>query len=200
MVPIMFTTIMTTVAQPFAKLHKKTPMPHLIRCLSLHYLCQLVCSAFHLKHLRQLVCSAIDLSTRIWITPWSDGTVAQDCHREEEKHESRQGDPSQSITEIPNDLLFKVLRTGDRLVAMAPQLITNSTSNLAECFMSIRAKFDGGKFYNRVQKGSFEHRCQGAGLRWQLGLEWHTTAMEKVTNEEAGPILQAHVAHTEANR
>ena len=129
--------------------------------------------------------------------------VAQDCHTEEEnseEHESRQADPSQNITEIPNDLLFKILRAGDCLVAMAPQLITNSTSNLAECFVSIRAKFDGGKFYNRVQKGSFQHRCQGAGLQWQLGLEWHTTAFEKVTNEKAGPILQAHVAHAKVKR
>ena len=64
----------------------------------------------------------------------------------------------------------------------------------------MRAKFDGGKFYNRVQKGAFEHRCQGAGLRWQLGLEWHTTALEKITNQEAGPILQAYVANAKANR
>jgi len=73
--------------------------------------------------------------------------VAQDCEENSEEHESRQGDPSQNITEIPNDLLFKILRAGDRLVALAPQLITNRTSNLAECFMSMRAKFDGGKFY-----------------------------------------------------
>jgi len=65
--------------------------------------------------------------------------------------------------------------------------------------MSMRAKFDGGKFYNRVQKGAFEHRRQGAGLRRQLGLECHTTALEKITNQEAGPILQAYVANTKAN-
>jgi len=31
----------------------------------------------------------------------------------------------------PNDLLFKILRAGDHLVALAPQLTTNRTSNLA---------------------------------------------------------------------
>jgi len=74
--------------------------------------------------------------------------VAQDCEENSEEHESRQDDPSQNIIEMPNDLLFKILRAGDHLVALAPQLITNRTSNLAECLMSTRANFDGGKFYS----------------------------------------------------
>jgi len=85
-------------------------------------------------------------------------------------HESRQDDPSQNITEIPNDLLFKILRAGDHLVALAPQLITNRTSNLAECFMSTRAKFDGGKFYNRFQKGplNINAKVQACDGSWVL--------------------------------
>ena len=50
----------------------------------------------------------------------------------------------------------KVKACGDRLVMLSAQLITNETSNLAECYMSIRSIFDGGKQYNRVQSGSFE--------------------------------------------
>ena len=79
--------------------------------------------------------------------------VAQDCEENSEEHASPQDDPSQNITEIPNDLLFKILRAGDHLVPLAPQLITIRTSNLAECFTCMRAKFDGGKFYNQFQKG-----------------------------------------------
>ena len=48
-----------------------------------------------------------------------------------------------------------------------------------------------------ISKRAFEHRCQDAGL---LGLEWHTIALEKITNKGAGPILQAYVANTKANR
>ena len=33
-----------------------------------------------------------------------------------------------------------------------------------------------------------------------MGLEWHTTALEKITNKGAGPILLAYVANTKANR
>ena len=38
--------------------------------------------------------------------------------------------------------------------------------------MNIRAKFDGGKQYNKNQQGSWEGRCAGADLRHNLGPEW----------------------------
>ena len=38
--------------------------------------------------------------------------------------------------------------------------------------MSVRSKIDGGKFYNRIQSGSFQHRCAAAALRLQLGPGW----------------------------
>ncbi len=59
-----------------------------------------------------------------------------------------------------------------RLVAKAQQLLGNETTNLAECWMHIRAKFDGGKVINRSQSGSWEYRCMGAGLQQNLGKEW----------------------------
>ena len=90
-----------------------------------------------------------------------------DLHLEED--EARGGDCSIKRHNIPDDLYFRIQRAGDRLVSMAPQLITNTTTNLAECYMNIRCKFDGGKFYNRVQRGSFQYRCYGAGLRFQMG-------------------------------
>ncbi len=54
----------------------------------------------------------------------------------------------------------------------ANQLIDNVTTNLAESWMHIRAKFDGGKVINRCQSGSWEHRCMGAGLQQNIGREW----------------------------
>ena len=38
--------------------------------------------------------------------------------------------------------------------------------------MSIRSKMDGGKFFNRIQSGSFNHRCMAAALRVQYGPQW----------------------------
>ena len=56
-----------------------------------------------------------------------------------------------------------------RLVGKAEQLIDNVTTNLAESWMHVRSKFDGGKVINRSQSGSWEHRCMGAGLQHNLG-------------------------------
>ena len=66
----------------------------------------------------------------------------------------------------------------------------NFTTNLAECWMIIRAKFDGGKQYNRSQSGAWQGRCAGAGLRQNLGPEWGTASWERVTGEEANPIFK----------
>ena len=62
--------------------------------------------------------------------------------------EARGGDNSVNRSEIPDELFFMIQRAGDRLVSSAPALVTNATSNLAECFMGIRCKFDGGKVYS----------------------------------------------------
>ena len=71
----------------------------------------------------------------------------------EEVEDARRGS---QLCSIPDALFAKVMECGDRLVMLAPKLISNQTSNLAECYMSIRCCFDGGKQYNRVQCGSFE--------------------------------------------
>ncbi len=49
-----------------------------------------------------------------------------------------------------------------RLVAKAEQLIDNVTTNLAESWMHVRTKFDGGKVINRSQSGS------GSTVAWVL--------------------------------
>ena len=44
----------------------------------------------------------------------------------------------------------------------------NFTTNLAEGYMHIRSKFDGGKQINRSQSGFWEARCAGAALRVKM--------------------------------
>ena len=103
--------------------------------------------------------------------------------------EARGGDNTVNRSEIPDELFFMVKRAGDKLVSTAPALISNATSNLAECFMGIRCKFDGGKVYNRIQRGSFQHRCYGAGLRFQLGPNWAPKVWPQITGEEPGEVM-----------
>ncbi len=77
----------------------------------------------------------------------------------------------------------------NRLAAKSKQLIGNHTTNLAECWMHIRTKFDGGKVINRSQSGSWEHRCMGAGLRHNLGAKWGPQVWKKMTNNSPNKIF-----------
>ena len=54
-----------------------------------------------------------------------------------EEDEARGAGDNIKRCNIPDDLFFKIQRAGDRLVSMAPKLITNTTSNIAESFMNI---------------------------------------------------------------
>ena len=130
------------------------------------------------------------------LTSTIDNIIDHELAEEREKHtiedEARGEDSTVNRSDIPDDLFFKVKRASDRLVSNAAALISNSTSNLAECFMSIRCKFDGGKVYNRVQRGSFQHRCYGAGLRFQLGPDWATKVWSQITGEEPGEVMKTY--------
>jgi hypothetical protein len=77
-----------------------------------------------------------------------------------------------------------------RLAAKAERLIGNFTTNLAECWMQIRSKFDGGKLFNRTNRGSWHARCYGGALRLNLGPTWSPIAWEKATSTTPGPYFQ----------
>ena len=79
-----------------------------------------------------------------------------------------------------------------RLVAKARQLLGNATTNLKECWMHIRSKFDGGKVINRSQSGSWEHRCMGAGLQQNMGKEWGP----KMTESSPNPVFVDAAQHS----
>ena len=111
------------------------------------------------------------------------------------------GAPNVSIGDVEDELMFRIKRAGDLLVSNAAALIDNLTSNLAESFMSLRTKMDGGKMFNRVQSGSFQHRCVATGLRVQMGPTWGASTWEKVTGLQAGSVLRqsASVAERQHN-
>ena len=87
-------------------------------------------------------------------------------------------------TPVSQKLMHDIQVILSRLVAKASQLIGNFTTNLAESWMHVRSKFDGGKVINRSQSGSWEHRCMGAGLRHNLGLPWGPTVYTCMTSKE----------------
>ena len=52
---------------------------------------------------------------------------------EVENHQSK----SAHLHDLPPSLMFEVERADDRIVSKAAQLISNNTTNLSECYMSI---------------------------------------------------------------
>lgn len=87
-------------------------------------------------------------------------------------------------TQVSGKLMHDIQVILSRLVAKAPQLIGNFTTNLAESWMHVRSKFDGGKVINRSQSGSWENRCMGAGLKHNLGLPWGPRMYTCMTSKE----------------
>jgi hypothetical protein len=69
------------------------------------------------------------------------------------------------------------------------QLLGNVTTNLAECWMHIRTKFDGGKVINRSQSGSWEYRCMGAGLQHNAGKEWWPVVWSKMNQSSPNQLF-----------
>ncbi|KAL1425462.1 hypothetical protein MTO96_003539 [Rhipicephalus appendiculatus] len=93
---------------------------------------------------------------------------------------------------LPKIQQVKLMSATNIIADKADRLITDDTSNLAEAIMSLVAKFSGGKQINRCQKGSYEHRCQGAGHHFQLGPEWHVKASKAVTCTSPAATLKKY--------
>lgn len=111
----------------------------------------------------------------------------------DEREATHGGHPSVASNLAPG-LPNAVAKCADRIVSLAPQLISNQTSNLAENYMSIRCVMDGGKQVNRIQRGSFEHRCSAAGLATQHGASWTTSLWKAATKREAGLVHRTHTS------
>ena len=108
------------------------------------------------------------MQERIWLdTTNEDPTIIADA--------TRGGSPS-TMNSIDPKMMVDIQSAVSRLVTKANQLIGNFTTNLAESWMHIHTKFDGGKVVNRSQSGSFQHRCMGAGLRLNDGPMWGPTS------------------------
>ena len=94
-----------------------------------------------------------------------------------------------TCVEIDPIMMHDIQAIVGRLVTKAGQLIGNFTTNLAEGWMQVRSKFDGGKVINRSQSGSWEHRCYGAALQQNLGRNWGPPTWTKMTSSQASQVF-----------
>ena len=95
--------------------------------------------------------------------------------------------------EIDPKLFHDIQTALSRLVSKAGQLIDNATTNVAESWMHVRSKYDGGKVINRSQSGSWEHRCMGAGLQQNLGKQWGPEVWKGMTSASPNKIFTSTV-------
>ena len=74
--------------------------------------------------------------------------------------------------------------------------VENCTTNLAECWMHIRTKFDCGKQINQSQQGSCSWASQStrAGLCLNEGTMWGSQCWEKTVSIPANEIFKSHAA------
>ena len=95
-----------------------------------------------------------------------------------------------NIAQIVNPQMMHEIQVAlSRLVSKASQLIDNFTTNLAENWIQVRCKFDGGKVINRSQSGSWEFRCYGAGLKQNKGKHWSPKTWKEVTKSNPNQVF-----------
>lgn len=97
-----------------------------------------------------------------------------------------------TFDQIPEVLRIQIIKAANVISEKSARLITDDTSNLAETVMSLVAKMSGGKQINRGQKGSYQHRCHGAGLSFQYGSHWHYAAKKAMTMESPSAPLKKY--------
>ncbi|CAC5421049.1 unnamed protein product [Mytilus coruscus] len=72
----------------------------------------------------------------------------------------------------------------------ARSLIGNFTTNLAECWMHMRTKFDGGKMLNHCNRGAWHTRSYATALRFNKGPTWSPNVWEQATKSTPGVYFE----------
>lgn len=93
---------------------------------------------------------------------WNEGTSISS------QEEARNG-TTIDYRNVEQHIIKDVLLLLCKIAEKSDRLINNSTPNLAECWMHIRTKFDGGKVHNLYNRGSWHARCYGGALTAILG-------------------------------
>ena len=121
----------------------------------------------------------MDNQEQLWRDSASDSPAIEEDAR-------RGGITCKSVNPV---MISEICKLVSRLACTASQLITNETTNLAESWMHVRSKYDGGKVINCSQSGLWEHRCMGAGLQHNFGKEWGPSSWSVKTDSPSNSIF-----------
>ncbi|XP_065574204.1 uncharacterized protein LOC136036116 [Artemia franciscana] len=81
---------------------------------------------------------------------------------------------------FPLQVFEDVMTEVDIVCRKAEQLRNDATTNLAESYMSVVAKFIGEKQISRSKRGSYHARVHGASLAYNSGPKWHQLAWKNI--------------------
>ena len=98
---------------------------------------------------------------------------------------------------VEQHIITDVTTILNRIAEKSDRLINNSTTNLAENWMHIRTKFDGGKVHNICNRGSWHARCYGGALRMNKGPQWACDVWQSSTATEPGTFFRKLYARNE---
>lgn len=118
-------------------------------------------------------------------------TCSEDC--------DSKGTADQTSIYVKDDFLSQTIcsdidQTATAMAGKADRLILNVTTNSAEMYMHLVAKFIGGKQINRSQQGSYTFRCQAAALSHTYGPKWHSVAYKNLTAHSPDVVFKKMIA------
>ncbi|CAC5366256.1 unnamed protein product [Mytilus coruscus] len=113
-------------------------------------------------------------------------TAGSNVEEQEEARLSSNLIPSYIDSEMRREIAILL----NNIAKKSSNLIGNFTSNLAESWMHMRTKFDGGQMYNHCNRGSWHTRCYGAALRNNLGPLWSLKVWVSSTQSTSGHYFQ----------
>ncbi|CAC5405149.1 unnamed protein product [Mytilus coruscus] len=105
---------------------------------------------------------------------WTQGTSLQ-------SQEQSRGDFMLSESDLQSGMRKVLALLLNNVARKASSLIGNFTTNLAECWMHKRTKFDGGKMLNHCSRGAWHTRCYAIALGFNKGPTWSPNVWDQST-------------------
>ncbi|CAG2243766.1 unnamed protein product [Mytilus edulis] len=114
---------------------------------------------------------------------WTQGTSLQ-------AQEQSRGSYMLSNSDLQSGMRQDLALLLNNVARKARSLLGNFTTNLAECWMHMRTKFDGGKILNHCNRGSWHTRCYATALRFNKGPTWSPNVWEQATESTPGAYFE----------
>lgn len=91
-------------------------------------------------------------------------------------------------------MMDEIISIVDKVTRKADRLVFNNTTNIAENFISLVAKFTGGKRVNYTITGSYQRRVLGATQVHSKGPSWHLSPWKIMIGKSPGKLFKKNIS------